>query len=665
MPPENKSVLQTREMGPLNVRAQFLPKTVDKEKRTVELTWSVGSPVLRSSYYGDDWYEELSLDSKCVRMGRLESGRAPYLDCHRGYSLDSVLGVIEKASIVNGEGRATVRFSKRADVEAVFQDVCDGILPNVSVGYNVYEYEDASPPDSKIKTWRAIDWEPFEISQVPMGADDKASVRSRGADERHTVKFLSRADSASQKGETMTPEEKIIADAAAAAAAVRSQAAPVVPVVVATRSEADILAEERVRASEIRSAVKLAGLEAEFAERMVDNGVALDKARGDIFAELKKRSDKTPTITPAKIDVTRDAGDVLVRGCEEALLTRYDSKRFAPTEQGKLFRAHSLMDFAREFLQLSGVSTRGMGKMEIASLALQKRALHDTTDFPSLLANVANKTLRMAYDYAPKTYEPLTRYTEAPDFKQISRTQLGDAPQLVKVGEGGEITYGTIGDAKEVYTLATYARIIAITRQVIVNDDLDAFTRIPSQYGVSAAQLQSDLAWLQITGNPTMGDSNALFDSTNHGNYTSSGTVISVTSLGVGRSLMRKQTGLNGMKINLTPMFLVVPTALETIADQYVTAAFLANQPSNINPFAGRMKVISEPRLDAASATAWYMGADTNQIDILEMAFLQGQQGVYVETKIGFDVDGVEMKARLDCASKVIDWRGLYKNVGA
>ena len=78
-----------------------------------------------------------------------------------------------------------------------------------------------------------------------------------------------------------------------------------------------------------------------------------------------------------------------------------------------------------------------------------------------------------------------------------------------------------------------------------------------------------------------------------------------------------------------------------------------------------RLAPISEPRLDAASETAWYLAASPNQIDTIEYAYLEGQQGAYIETRNGFDVDGVEIKCRLDFGAKAIDWRGLYKNPGA
>jgi hypothetical protein len=74
---------------------------------------------------------------------------------------------------------------------------------------------------------------------------------------------------------------------------------------------------------------------------------------------------------------------------------------------------------------------------------------------------------------------------------------------------------------------------------------------------------------------------------------------------------------------------------------------------------------IVEPRLDAASTTAWYMVADPTQIDTIEYCFLEGQAGVYFETRQGFEVDGIEMKARMDFAAAAIDYRGLQKNAGS
>ncbi|HXV60644.1 MAG TPA: peptidase U37, partial [Vicinamibacteria bacterium] len=143
------------------------------------------------------------------------------------------------------------------------------------------------------------------------------------------------------------------------------------------------------------------------------------------------------------------------------------------------------------------------------------------------------------------------------------------------------------------------------------------------------------------------------------------GGAISVDTLGAGRAAMRAQTGIDGAThLNVNPVYLIVPVAKETIADQYVTV-ITPQQGSNVNPFSGRLTVIAEPRLDDDSATAWYLAASPMQIDIIVLGTLEGEGGPMVESRVGFDVDGLEIKVRHDVAAKVVDFRGLYKNPGA
>jgi hypothetical protein len=148
--------------------------------RTADITWTTGAAVSRiSPGTGDSWIEELSCDPSAVRMGRLRSG-APLLDTHNRYSVAGVLGVVESAKMHGDKGTATVRFSKRAEVDPIFQDVKDKIIRNVSVGYTVYRYDDVSTADdlrAGTRRLRAMDWEPSEISLVPVGADANAGVR--------------------------------------------------------------------------------------------------------------------------------------------------------------------------------------------------------------------------------------------------------------------------------------------------------------------------------------------------------------------------------------------------------------------------------------------------------------------------------------------------------
>lgn len=174
---------------------------VDTEARTVPIVWTTGAAVRRMDFWtGEQWIEELSTEAKHVRMGRMESG-APLLNTHARYDLNGVLGVVEDAALKDGEGTATVRFSRRADVEPVFQDVKDKIVRNVSVGYQVFRYDDVSTAEdikARTRRLRAVDWEPQEVSLVPVGADAGAGVRSEPAKHPCVIKFSERSEMQSE-----------------------------------------------------------------------------------------------------------------------------------------------------------------------------------------------------------------------------------------------------------------------------------------------------------------------------------------------------------------------------------------------------------------------------------------------------------------------------------
>ena len=120
-----------------------------------------------------------------------------------------------------------------------------------------------------------------------------------------------------------------------------------------------------------------------------------------------------------------------------------------------------------------------------------------TSDFPNILANVANKTLRQAYDAAPRTFVPFCRQVTAFDFKPVNRIQLSDIAALQKTNENGEFVRIYVGYSKESYALTTWGGIVPITRKVVLNDDLQALTRVPaglgSQDGSVPSQTECDI----------------------------------------------------------------------------------------------------------------------------------------------------------------------------
>ncbi|WBV43522.1 hypothetical protein [Pseudoroseomonas cervicalis] len=158
-------------------RALAAPATVDRAARTVEVIWSTGARARNFVPALGLITEELEMSPKAVRMAALRSGRAPVLNTHRRGDARDLLGRVVAARLEAGRGYATLQFSAAADVEPVWQRVADGALRAVSVGYRVHRYEPVPDPAIGQTVHRAVDWEPFEISVVPVPIDPAAAVR--------------------------------------------------------------------------------------------------------------------------------------------------------------------------------------------------------------------------------------------------------------------------------------------------------------------------------------------------------------------------------------------------------------------------------------------------------------------------------------------------------
>ena len=442
------------------------------------------------------------------------------------------------------------------------------------------------------------------------------------------------------------------------------------------------VAAERARVQGILVACRAAKMPSSMYDRLVADGVPLVDAQARIFRELGTRVDPPASQAPnggaRRVEMGDDPFTHTRKGIEDALLHRVNPEKFTMTDVGRQYRGMSMLDIARAYLNARGVRTTEMSRMDLAGAALGlvqvRGGMHSTSDFPLLLADVANKSLRADYEAAPQTFMPIVRIGSVPDFKLANRVQIGDAPALKPVGEHGEFSRGSIEEGREQVQAATYGRVFAITRTSLVNDDTDAFARVPQKFGRMARNIESDLVWYQILKNANMADGNALFSAA-HANYIGAGD-IDLGPMTAAERAMMIQTGLDGTTlISAPPKFLIVPPTKKVQALQFVSTNMLAAQIDKINPFAGQLVVICEPRLEVGitigtlsatgSAYAWYLAADKNAIDIVELVFLEGQSGPVIESRIGFDVDGLEIKCRHDVGAKVIDHRGLFKSDGS
>lgn len=670
---------QKAEIDKLYMRAAPMPSSFNEEARTMDVVFSAGTRGLRRTSFGE-YYEELEISERAVRLDRFNNG-APVLTDHVA-RISNVIGVVESARIEDGKGIATVRFSDDEESAVLIQKIRNGIIRKISVGYMVYEYQEFGDPEEEVPVFRAVDWEPFELSFVAIPFDDAAQVRSSGEKSTCTFNFKTGEEMkkregdkpAEQAGEKPKVEEESKAEEEKEESASSEESE-------SKESEKPEDSEEEVqekseevkpdpkdeasRSSEIMALVARAGFDGEFAKELIEANLSVEQSRKLIQTRWVREG------ANVKIDGRVTAGsydekEILARGVRDALLHRYNPSANPISEEGKAFRGLSLMRMAEKMIRSYGAKTDSMSNYEIAKTALSREfwtraGMHGVDDFPNVLADVANKTLRQAYEQSPRTFLPFTRIVSVPDFKNINRVQLGEAPALEEVGEHGEIKHGTIGDSKETYQVKSYGKQVALTRQALINDDLDAFTRVPALFGRAAANIESDKVYEIFNSNPDMSDGNPLFDSATHGNVGTPST-INDSSLGEMRELGRLQTGIDGTTLlNIMYKFLIVPANLETVAQKQL-AAIIPNAASSVNPFSGLYELIVEPRLDSGNPNNWFAAADPAQIDTIEIAYLDGAQGVRIESEIDFDTDGMKIKAMHDFGVKAIDWRGLFKN---
>lgn len=284
---------------------------------------------------------------------------------------------------------------------------------------------------------------------------------------------------------------------------------------------------------------------------IIDPTADVDTFQRSVLAELGR--DTAPvggtTVLPGE-----DGVDKFRTGAAAALAFRAG---VGEEDTGSEFRGSTLVDLARASLRNRNVVTGGLDKMAIVAAAFT----HTDSDFPLLLSDVANKSIMKGWDLQPETFTEWTASGSLSDFKVSQRMDLNLFPALTEVPDGAEYTYGTIGEHGETVQLATYGKLFSITRKAIINDDLDAFGRIPRRMGRAAKRTIGNLVYAILTGNPALSDGVALFDAA-HKNVLVA-AALNTASLDKARVAMQTQKDPDGFTtLNIRPAFLLVPAEI-------------------------------------------------------------------------------------------------------
>lgn len=575
--------------------------------------------------------------------------------------------------------RADLKITRNEIGQQLLRDIEDGIITDVSIGADVIEWD--QDENDVINITR---WQPYEVTTGTVVADTSIGI-NRDKPEGNQMSDKIETQNGASEG---SGQINVVAfDAARRAAAVEA---------VAKR--------DKERANEIREINNLFALphyqnqvfrdlNRELIERnstVEEARKALTEAIGSGVAPLTadfSQDESAPVQRDIKQGFSRgyvkqgaDDSDLFIKGMERALLVRTgmekDKEVIREVKENE-FSGMNMTEIAREYLRRNQINMAGKTREQLIGLALTRSLIgHSTSDFANVLENVMNKALLAGWEETEETWSIWCRQGTLPDFKQGSRTNISAFSDLEIVYENGEYKYGTFSDLKETIQLVTYGKLFNISRQALANDDLNSLSRIPMAMGRAANRTVGDQAYNILTQaaglGPTLNqDATALFDAAGHSNYYTGAGAPSVSTVDAMITAMALQTDPSGNAIlNINPKYLLVPKALRATAEVLMAATLNPAEGTTTsftepNSVRGVAQVVSDARLDAASTTAWYMLADQNMHDTVEIAFLNGQSTPYTESRDGWTSDGVEFKVRIDAAAAALDFRGIQKHAGA
>ncbi|MEM1131133.1 MAG: prohead protease/major capsid protein fusion protein, partial [Pseudomonadota bacterium] len=464
------------------------------------------------------------------------------------------------------------------------------------------------------RTKRPTAWAVAEISLTPEPADPNARVRSTNGPDATAQSGSLSSNSADDGGHDM-PKDTI--------------------------DEAEI-----TRRKTIRTLCRAAGMGSDFADDLIDSDATETEAKAAIHDAAQTR--RAPVIRTAMPQ--NDDPAVIMQRQSDALAYRMGGGDL--TDESRPYAEQSLFDMARDAVQRSGASVRGISRDEILH-----RAAHGTSDFPLIVSNAAGKTAQAAYQAAESPLKQLCRKQTLRDFKTSTAIKLGEFGELVELPESGEFQATSAGETGESMALKTFGRRVDLSRNLIINDDLGLFGSTVAAIGQAAAQTEATQLVALITDNPTMSDGTAVFDAS-RGNVAGTAGVPSTTTLSAAREAMRKRTGTDGeMLIDAAPKFLLVDPSLETTAEE-ILATIQPNTTDAVNVFAGKLTLLVEPRLPEGF---WYLFSDPSRLASMRYAYLSGAEGVQIQRREAWDTLGVSFRAYLDWGAGWLDWRGAHR----
>lgn len=398
----------------------------------------------------------------------------------------------------------------------------------------------------------------------------------------------------------------------------------------------------------------------------IDNGDTVDQVRAAVLESVRAKMKPIPA-SGSGVRVETEENDKIREAASDAILLRAGMTVEKPADGARDLRGMRLRDLAIDCVQRAG---RASAHRLDDDQLFREAAVSPDSQFVSILSNAVNKSMAVAYRAAQTTYQRWTGRGSNPDFKATTHYQISEAGDLLPMTQSGEFKFDEMQDQGVNKAIATFGRSFGFNRQAMINDDISILTRVPEAYVRAAGRGINRLVYQILAGNPVIFDGANLFTAgAPHNNLAAAAAAIAVGPVGLGRAAMRTQTNLRGNEtLNIGPRFLIVPAALETVGQQFLSNVLVPTTQAVINPFPGTLELVVDAELDILGAPApfpWFLAASPADIDTIEVTYLNGDDMPKLESQVGFDFLGIKWRIYIDYGVTVLDYRGLYMNAGA
>lgn len=400
----------------------------------------------------------------------------------------------------------------------------------------------------------------------------------------------------------------------------------------------------------------------------IENKWSVEQTKASVTEIEKIRAERNAPAIHIKTEGATSVGSIEASMGVTMGLSQEDVKAGlseADMNEGASLKDMGFMKASQMLLQASGKYSVGMSNEEMLRLAFS------TTSLPTILNNVANKSLMAEYNGKASNIMEVAFRVNAKDFKDVTLNNIFKDLVLEKIGETGEMKQGTTSETSYTVSVDSYAKTFSVGRQTLINDDLDALRRVFAGYGRGASVAEQRNFWGTF-----LDDGGSFYSVGNNNLLTGANSVLSIDAVSLALQALWAQTDSNGDPIQLSSTKLVVPPSLSIFANQIAKDSIVNETTAtgkakpNTNPHANKFSVVTESYLDngnvaGASSTAWYLVADQSDVQTYASARLaSAQEPTIRQGPIGIGGLGQESDCVFDFGSALVDPIGVVKSTG-